>query len=83
MTTNRETVTLSGRLVGMGRDVSCSVRAVKVSLRGNGGTVDFTYTRPVIFDAPSDLPDGPYTLTYDGQTVKVQQVNGSWLARVA
>ena len=83
MTSRRETVTLSGRLVGMGRDVICSVRAVKVSLPGSGGAADFNYVRAVIFEEPSDLLDRPYILSYGGQTTKVRRVNGSWLTLVA
>jgi hypothetical protein len=76
MASTRENVTLPGCLVGMGRDVECSVRAVKVSLRGTG---DYNYVRPLICDTPADLPDGPYVITFGGATHNVQRLRGSWI----
>jgi hypothetical protein len=64
----------------MGRDVNCSVRAVKVSLPG---TDEYTYIRPVIYGAPSDLPDGPYSITFGGKTESVQRLMGAWIAPAA
>ncbi len=80
MTSNRESVTLPGHLVGMGRAVDCGVRAVKVSLPG---TAEYNYIRPVIYDVPSDLPDGLYTITFGGKTERVQRHGGAWIAPVA
>jgi hypothetical protein len=77
MASDRESVTLSGRLVGMGRDVACSVTATKVSL---GGTDDYIYVRPLIHDAPADLPDGLYMIRFGGATQNVQRQDGAWLA---
>ena len=80
MTSSRESVTLLGRLVGRGREVDCSVRAVKVSLPG---TAEHNYIRPVIYDVPADLPDGLYRITFGGKTERVQRQYGAWIARVA
>lgn len=80
MASKRENVTLSGHLVGMGRDVNCRVRVVKVSLPG---TAEYNYTRPVIHDVPSDLPDGLYSITFGGKTERVQRQHGAWIAPVA
>ena len=80
MESKRESVTLPGRLVGMSREVDCSVRAVKVSIQG---TAEYTYTLPVIFDTPSDLPDGFYSITFGGGTERVQRKFGAWVAHVA
>ncbi len=66
--------------IGMGREVDCSVRAVKVSLLG---TDDYNYIRPVIYDVPSDLPDGLYNITFGGKTDRVQRHSGAWIAPVA
>jgi hypothetical protein len=79
MASNREIVTLPGHLAGMGRDVNCSVGAVKVSLPG---TAEYNYVRPVIHDAPADLPDGLYQITFGGKTDRVQRHNGAWLAPI-
>ena len=80
MTSNRESVTLAGRLVGMGREVDCSVRVVKVSLPG---TAEYNYIRPVIHDVPADLQDGLYSITFGGKTERVQRQYGAWIAPVA
>jgi len=80
MASKRENVTLPGRIVGMGREVDCSVRAVKVSLLG---TDEYNYIRPVIHDVPSDLPDGLYSITFGGKTERVQRQYGAWIAPVA
>ena len=80
MASKRESVTLPGRIVGMGREVDCSVRAVKVSLLG---TDDFNYIRPVIHGVPEDLPDGLYNITFGGKTERVQRHGGAWIAPVA
>lgn len=80
MASKRESITLPGRLVGMGRDVECRVRVVKVSLPG---TDLYNYIRPVIHDVPSDLPDGIYSITFGGKTERVQRQNGAWIAPAA
>jgi len=79
VTSNRESVTFAARLVGMGRDVKCSVRVTKVSLPG---TAIFSYTGPAPYDLPPDLADGPYDITYNGETHRVQRKYGSWIARM-
>lgn len=80
MTSNRENVTLPGRLVGMNRETDCSVRVVKVSLPG---TDEYNYIRPIIHDVPSDLPDGLYSITFGGKTERVRRQYGAWIAPVA
>jgi|GEM_PF-2220079 len=80
MTSNRESVTLPGHLVGMGREADCGVRAIKVSLPG---TAEYNYIRPAIYDVPSDLPDGLYSITFGGKTERVQRQYGAWIAPVA
>jgi hypothetical protein len=64
----------------MGREIQCSVQAVKVSLPG---TVEYNYIRPHIFDVPADLQDGLYCLTFGGMSEKVQRHTGAWIAPVA
>jgi hypothetical protein len=80
MASYRESVTLPGRLVGMGRDVTCSVTATRVSLPG---TNDYNYVRPLIHGVPVDLPDGLYTITFDEKSQRVQRQFGAWLAPIA
>ena len=77
MASRREEVTLAGHLEGMGLREHCQVRATKVSLRG---TDMYEYERPVIFDAPADLPHGVYTLTFDGRSIPTQHVSPGWVS---
>jgi hypothetical protein len=77
MASLHEFVSLSGRLVGNGRDESCTVYAQKVSLPG---TEHYDYARATITDEPKDLPDGFYTVTFDDRTLKVQRLDGGWIA---
>jgi hypothetical protein len=75
MASKREIVMLAGRLVGMGRDESCLIGATKVSLLG---TDNFTYTRMSIQNAPRDMPEGQYTLHYDGRSEAMVKRDGEW-----
>ena len=79
MASHRETVMLAGRLRGMGRDVECSVNAVRVSLPNS---YEYEYARMMILNEPKDLPDGQYEVTSDGRTSKVQRKFGAWIAGV-
>jgi hypothetical protein len=73
----RQTVCLSGRLRGRERDVACNVIAERVSL--TGGAI-YEYVRPTIADEPPDLPNGVYTISFDGRTSLVQRQDGVWMA---
>lgn len=77
MASRREIVMFTGHLTGMGREIECSVTLVKVSLPG---TTKFNYVRPVIYGTPDYWPDGPYSLTFDGQTTTVRRLGGAWIA---
>lgn len=78
MTSKRERVMLAGRLSGMGHDVSCTVHADKVTL---GGTDLYEYARLHITGEPLDLPDGQYTLSFDGRTIPIQRFHSAWISR--
>jgi hypothetical protein len=65
MTSQREVVTMSGLLEGMGRSAKCMVVATKISVPG---TSEYTYRNLKPFNIPDDLPDGVYTVTYAGRT---------------
>lgn len=77
MASIRESVELSGRLKGMGRDLACSVTAIKVTLRG---TDIYEYTRPMIFGVYEDLPNGRYQLEFDGRVVPLRRHDRAWLS---
>ena len=77
MPSKRESVMLAGRITGTGRDESCIISAIKVSLPGTG---DFAYTHLQIQNAPSDLPDGQYRVSYKGHTDAIVRRDGNWLS---
>ena len=77
MASRRENVILAAQLRGMGREVDCTVSAVKVSLPG---THLYEYTRLTILGEPTDLPDGQYEVAYDGRRDRVQRKFGAWIA---
>lgn len=74
----RESVILKGILKGMGREASCAILALKVSLPQLN---IFEYVRCDIHEAPADLPDGQYSVSFDGRTMKVKKLDGNWLSR--
>ncbi|WP_348261265.1 hypothetical protein P8935_15830 [Telmatobacter sp. DSM 110680] len=76
MISSRETVMLSGTLRGATHEASCIVRAIKVSLPN----LDiWEYVSAAIERAPSELPDGPYNVSFEGRTMKVKKVAGNWV----
>jgi hypothetical protein len=77
MASIREAVLVSGTLNGMNYQVPCMVRAVKVSLPN---LEILKWVRADIADAPSELPDGAYNVSFEGRTVKVKKFAGNWEA---
>jgi len=76
MASQRELVMLDGRLNGMGRELACTISALRVSLTD---TSLYEYARLMIFDSYQALPDGQYDLTFEGRTIPVERRNGAWL----
>jgi hypothetical protein len=74
---HREIKVMSGHLKGMGREAKCLVSAVQVSMPGTNVS---HYAKCKIQNAPDDLPEGSYQVTFDGQTENVKKSNGFWLA---
>ena len=73
----REAVLLDGILKGMDVEVSCTVRAVKVSLP----QLDiWEYVRADIAQAPTELPLGAYEVTFEGRTIQVRKTVAGWVA---
>ena len=73
----REAVLVSGTLRGMNHQVPCMVRAVKVSVM----KLDiWEYVSADIAQAPSNLPDGAYDVSFEGRTMKVKKIAGNWEA---
>ena len=76
MASQRELVMLDGRLNGMGRELACTISALRVSMTD---TSVYEYERLMIFDAYEALPDGRYDLTFEGRTISVERRNGAWV----
>jgi hypothetical protein len=74
---HREITIMNGILKGMGREEVCRVSGVKVSMPG---TTVSHFAKLQITNAPNDLPEGHYEVTFNGQTDKVRKTNGFWLA---
>ena len=75
MISSREVVLLSGTLKGATHEAPCTVKAIKVSLP----SLDiWEYVSADIEQAPSELPDGAYSVSFEGRTMKVKKVAGNW-----
>jgi len=77
MTSRRQIVLLAGGLKGMGLEANCMIGATRVTLPGTNLS---EYANLSIQNAPQELPEGRYDLTFKGRTVPVQKRNGFWLA---
>lgn len=77
MASIKESVELSARLRGMGRDLVCSVTAIKETLLG---TNLYEYTRPMIFGLCEDMPNGRYQLEFDGRVIPLRRHDRAWLS---
>jgi hypothetical protein len=77
----RKIVMFRGKLEGMNRVADCTVSAVRRTLPGTGMSA---LSRITIHQAPADLPEGRYTVTYsDGlQTAQMamQKTAVGWIA---
>jgi len=73
-------VTLSGYLKGLEHEAECKVSAFEVPVPGSN---ECEYALVMISDAPHDLPDGRYHLTFDSRAVPVQRHDGAWLILVS
>jgi len=73
----REAVLVPGVLRGMDLEAQCVVRAVKVSLP----KLDvWEYVAADIAQAPSEFPDGPYEVSFEGRKVKVYKTVRGWIS---
>ena len=72
----RSVVLMRGRIEGMDREDRCDVLAVKEYIAQSGPPL---YSQCCVLEAPWDLPDGTYRVTFDGQTVMATRQDGLWL----
>ena len=73
----RETVLIEAVLEGMNLQAPCTVRAVKVSLP----KLDiWEYVAADIVQAPFDIPDGSYSVSFEGRKMKVKKTAQLWVS---
>lgn len=73
----KETVTLSGMIVGQGRRADCKIQAIKVSLPGDSHLPEYTDYHILNSVATDSLPDGDYeVLVSNGELIKAKRKAG-------
>jgi hypothetical protein len=72
----RSVVLIQGLLRGMGRETPCEMLAIRESQSGKNLPV---YTRCSVIEAPIDLPDGDYTVTFNVYSVSARKEAGLWI----
>lgn len=72
----RSVVLIRGSLIGMGYEVPCEMLAMRDSQAPSGKAA---YSRCSVIDAPPQLPDGEYTVTFHGYIVPARKEAGLWV----
>lgn len=72
----RSVVLIQGLLRGMGREAPCEMLAIRESQSGKNLPV---YTCCSVIEAPIDLPDGDYTVTFNAWSVSARKEAGLWV----
>jgi hypothetical protein len=72
----RSVVLIHGLLRGMEREATCEMLAMKEAESGRGPVL---YSRCSVIDAPMDLPDGDYTVSFNGCVVSARKEGGLWM----
>jgi predicted outer membrane repeat protein len=76
----RSVVLIRGLLKGMGREAPCDMLAMKDSAAESGSAV---YSQCCVIDAPLELLDGVYAVTFNGYVVAARKEGGLWLPEKA
>lgn len=72
----RSIVKVHGLLRGMGREAECDMLAIRETCPGRLPA----YLRCSVMEAPPELPDGEYSVSFGAQMVPVKKLGGLWLA---
>ncbi|HVT97976.1 MAG TPA: hypothetical protein VHE33_10750 [Acidobacteriaceae bacterium] len=72
----RSVVLIHGLLQGNGRQEPCEMLAIRETPEKAGPAV---YSRCSVIDAPHDLPDGEYAVTFGGNIVPAKKEAGLWI----
>lgn len=76
----RSVVLIHGVLRGMGQEAGCDMVALCDTQPDRRRPV---YSRWSVLDAPRNLPDGCYSVIFEGHTIPVRREGGLWLAEDA
>jgi hypothetical protein len=76
----RSVVLIHGLLQGMGREEPCEMLAMKESRTETGAVV---FSQCSVIDAPHDLPNGIYTVSFGGYVVPARKESGLWIPEEA
>lgn len=69
-------VLLHASINGMGLEADCDVLVRKADASGHS-----VYSECSVINAPADLPDGSYSVIFDGHFAKAKREHGVWLLR--
>jgi hypothetical protein len=72
----RSVVMIHGLLRGMEREAPCEMLAMKEAESERGPVI---FSRCSVIDAPMDLPDGDYTVAFNGCVVSARKEAGLWM----
>ncbi|MGA8109824.1 MAG: hypothetical protein WBD46_11600 [Acidobacteriaceae bacterium] len=72
----RSVVLVRGSVEGMGCTARCEMLAMKEYLSETAPPI---YSRCCVIDAPMELPDGDYRVTFAGHQVSAHKESGLWL----
>jgi len=72
----RSVVLIHGSLTGMGHQAPCEMLAMKES---TPGTSQLVFSHCSVIDAPLELPDGDYTVSFNEYVVSAKKEGGLWM----
>ena len=72
----RSVVMIRGMLRGMEREAPCEMLAMKEAESGKGPVI---FSRCSVIDAPIDIPDGDYVVSFNGCVVSARKEAGLWI----
>lgn len=72
----RSVVLIHGLLTGMGYHEPCEMLAIKESASGKAREM---FSRCSVIDAPQQLPDGEYVVSFNGYSVPAKKEGGLWM----
>jgi hypothetical protein len=72
----RSVVLIRALLKGMGHETPCEMLAMRESTAGSPQVI---FSRCSVIDAPQELPDGDYAVSFDDYSVPARKEGGLWM----